>query len=53
MSCILPFTLIIFAKFEVDLTIYLLSYNILAADRLCDLVTLTFDFLILDSGHTW
>jgi len=34
------------------------SYSVIAADTLCDLVTLTFDFLTFDvltlvSGHTW
>jgi len=33
---------------------YLLpSYSVLATDTLRDLMTLTFDFLILVSGHTW
>ena len=29
------------------------SYSVIAADTLCDLVTLTFDLLTLVSGHTW
>jgi len=29
------------------------SYSVIAADTLCDLVTLTSDPLILVSGHTW
>ena len=29
------------------------SYNVIAADTLRDLVTLTFDLLTLVSGHTW
>ena len=29
------------------------SYCVVGADALRALVTLTFDFLILDSGHTW
>ena len=29
------------------------SYSVIAADTLHDLVTLTFDLLILVSGHTW
>ena len=29
------------------------SYSVLAADRLGDLVTLTFDLLILVSSHAW
>jgi len=28
-------------------------YSIFAADTLHDLVTLTFDFLTLNSGHAW
>ena len=40
-------------KFEVDMTIRCLSYSFIAADTLRDLVTLTFDLLILVSVHTW
>jgi len=29
------------------------SYSVFAADMLRDLVTLTFDFLTLNSGYTW
>ena len=29
------------------------SYSFIAADTLCDLVTLTFDLLTLVRGHTW
>ena len=31
----------------------LLSYSIFAAVTFRDLLTLTFDILTLDSGHTW
>ena len=40
-------------KFEVDTTIRCLVIRVIAADTLRDLVTLTFDLLILVSGHTW
>ena len=40
-------------KFEVGTTIRSHSYSVIAADTLRDLVTLTFDFLNLVSGHTW
>ena len=42
-------------KFEVDTTIRCLvnRYSVIAADTLRDIVTLTFDFLTLVSGHTW
>jgi len=52
---VLPLTLTISTKFEVGKTIRCLlrPYSVLAADTLRDLVTLTFDLLILVSGHTW
>jgi len=52
-TCLL-YTVIISTKFEPDITIHipLPSYSILAADTLCDLVTLTVHHLTLDSGHT-
>jgi len=37
-------------KFEVDTTI---RCRVIAANTLRDLVTLTFDLLTLNSGHTW
>jgi len=39
--------------FEADTTIRFLRPSVLAADTLCDIVTLTFDRLTLVSGHTW
>jgi len=53
MSHISLHTVIISTKFECDVAILILlpSYSILAADMLCDLVTLTFDRLILSSGY--
>ena len=32
---------------------FVASYSFIAADTLCDLVSLTFDLLTLVSGHTW
>jgi len=43
----------VFTTFKVDTTIRCYSYNVIAADTLRDLVTLTFDLLTLISGHTW
>ena len=49
-----PPTLIISAKFEVDTTIHhRVTFSVVGADTLRDLVTLTFDLLTLDSGQTW
>jgi len=44
------FAVTVSTKFEVDMTIRCL---VIAADTLCDLVTLTFDLLTFVSGHTW
>jgi len=46
-------TLIISAKFEVDMTIHCRVTAFLSADASRDLVTLTFDLLTLSSCHTW
>jgi len=46
--------MIISIKFEVDMSDYPSpSYGVVAADTLRDFVTLTFNLLALNSGHTW
>jgi len=46
-------TLIIPTKFDVDMTIHRRVTAFLSADTSCDLVTLTFEHLTLNSCHTW
>ena len=46
-------TSIIHTKFEVDMTIHCLVITFLSADTACDLVTLTFDLLTLNSCSAW
>jgi len=49
-SRVSPLTVKIFTKFEDDMTI---RYSVVAAGRLRDLVTLTFDLLTMVSGYAW
>ena len=53
MSCDAHLAVTVSTKFEVDTTIRCLVISVIAADRLRDLVTLTFDLLTLVSGRTW
>jgi len=46
-----PPTMIIFTKFEVDVTIG--RWITLLVYTLHDIMTFTFDLLTLDSGHAW
>jgi len=47
------FTSIIYARFEVDMTIHCRVITFLSADTSHDLVTLTFDVLTLNICHAW